>query len=163
MARRFTIGAAMSLAGACQTTPADKVDTATISGQEACVPGTPPSIDSMGVTEGQGTDDGPSILVQLQASDEDGDLHDYQLQIWFDDELDGAVDRTSYNRLTPGPVSLDVIECSAPAISSEVEIVLLGEGLLDFDTMYEFAAVITDASGLDSAPALSSGKTPREG
>ena len=163
MAMRFTIGAAMSLAGGCQTAPADKVDTGTSSGHEACVPGTPPSIDSMGVTQGQGTDDGPSILVQLQASDEDGDLHDYQVQIWFDDEVDGAVDRTSYNRMTPGPVSLDVLACGAPAISSEVEIVLLGEGVLNFDTVYEFAAVITDASGLDSAPALSSGKTPREG
>ena len=162
MARWFTIGAAMSLAGACQTTPADKVDTAVTSQHAACVPGTPPSIDAMGVLQGQGTDDGPSILIQLQASDEDGDLHDYQVDIWFDDELDEAVDRTSYNRITPGPVSLDVVACSAPTISSEVEIVLLGGGVLNFDTVYEFAAVVTDASGLESAPALSSGKTPRE-
>ena len=161
MVRRYTIAAALSLAGACRATPADKADTGETVATE-CVPDSAPTIDGISIGQNESEQGEPSLLVQIQASDADGDLNRYEVGLWFDDEVDGAVDRTSYNHIGPGPVDLGVPDCSAPAISSEVEIVLLGDGVLAFDTVYEFVAVITDAQGLDSAPALTSGKTPRE-
>lgn len=160
MDSRFTFAVALSLAGACRAAPEDKGDTGADSGSVSCVPGTAPEIDGFSIDEGTSTAEGPSLLVELTASDSDGDLHSYQVDLWFDEQVDGSVDEGSDNHITPGPVALDVAACAAPAIASEVNIVLLGEDVLAYDTLYEFAAVVTDAAGLSSAPAITTAQTP---
>ncbi len=103
MGKWFTYVAALSLVGACRPAPADKVDT----GKEHelplgdCTAGTPPEIDGIVIEEGDGTAEGPSLLVALTASDEDADLHSYQIELWFDDEIDGFVDQGTQNHIAP--------------------------------------------------------------
>jgi hypothetical protein len=163
MAKRFTFAAALSLAGACSSTAGTKADSWQDSGVAVCTPGTRPEIDGLSIEEGEGTPDGPSMLVKITGSDADGDLHRYEIDLWFDGTLDGSVETGTENHIAPGPVSLDVVACGASAISSEIEIILLGGDVLAFDTLYEFAVVLRDAEGLSSAPAITTAQTPSEG
>jgi hypothetical protein len=162
MARRFTFAAALGLAGACSSTSEKEADSGWESDLAECTPGTRPEIDGLSIEEGPGTSDGPSLLVKITGSDADGDLHSYEIDLWFDDTVDGSVEVWTDNRIAPGPVNLDVVECGASAITSEIEIILLGGDVLAFDSLYEFAAVLRDAEGLSSAPAITTAQTPSE-
>ncbi len=159
MAWRFISLAAVVLAGACQAAPESKEDTGSSAPAE-CTPGSRPRITDFSVERGVAVAEGPTLLVELSATDADGDLWTYQVDLWFDGVVDGAVDRGEDNHIAPALVTLDAGPCGAPDITSEIEIVLLGDEVLDYDTLYEFMAVLTDDAGLESPPAVTTVRTP---
>ena len=162
MAWRSTSLVAVALMGACRSAPGPKDDTGG-GGAETpseCTHAAPPEIEDLSVEEGEPTADGPTLLVRLSGTDADGDLQEYEVDLWFDEVVNGAVEQGEANHIAPGPVSLEAGPCGAPEISSEIEIVLLGDDVLAYDTPMEFAAVLTDGAGLSSDPAITTAQTP---
>ena len=161
MTWRYTSLVAVALLGACGPTPDSKEDSGMVAVEE-CTTGTPPEITEFTIEDGERTDEGPSLFVELSATDVDGDLTSYQITLWFDSTVDGSVVQGDDNRIDVSPVSLTDAPCAAPEIRSEINIVLLGDDVLAYDSLYEFAGVIVDDSGTESAPAITTAKTPTE-
>jgi hypothetical protein len=159
MGRWFIFSGTLGLVGACAAAPEKDGDTGSVSVATDCVPETAPQIDGLSIEAVEG--DPPSLWVELSASDEDGDLSPFEVHLWFDQVVDGDVEQGEDNLISPGPVQLDVADCGATAITSEIEIVMLGEDVLEYQTLYEFAVVITDGAGLASPVAITTAQTPQ--
>lgn len=99
----------------------------------------------------------PSAEVSLDVTDNDGDIHQYIIDIWFDDVVDGAVDTTGGFQLLGSKG--EACEVTADLFSN---LLAVGTGPLPYNTELEFAAQITDAEGLTSNIAIGSGFTPNE-
>jgi len=161
MAWRWLIPASMALLGACRSAPDPKGDSGTDTPASPCQPGTAPEITDFAVNQGDPVAKGPTLLVTLNATDLDGDLQEYSVELWFDQTIDDKVAQAPEQHIEASPVHLNVIACGAPSISYEMQITLLGNQVLAFDTLYEFAAVLTDAAGLASTPVLTTAQTPK--
>jgi len=99
----------------------------------------------------------PSVEVTLDVTDVDGDLHQYIIDIWFDDVVDGSVDTSSGGFQLLGSSRGDPCQVTAESFGN---LLAVGTGPLPFNTEIEFAAQITDAEGLTSDIAVASGFTP---
>ena len=134
-------------------------------GTESC-DGTPPVVESIDC-ENTGIQDHfetgePTVTMALavELSDDDGDLHGYRVQIFLDDELDGAVDPVD----SPfGPVNktLNVEECAGFEASVDLNLYLTGFNP-EYDTTYEWGVVVTDSAGLESEMLVVQCTTPTE-
>jgi hypothetical protein len=91
----------------------------------------------------------PVVRIIAEFEDEDGDLHDYDFSLWWDDVVDGCVEPTGLPASdlssslsdTPCDMSCDVSEGGAG-----VRYCLDGEGI-PFATEVELGAVIFDVAG----------------
>jgi len=99
----------------------------------------------------------PAANVTLNVTDDDGDLHQYIIDIWFDEVVDGDVDTSSGGFELLGSKG-EPCEVSAESFGN---LLAVGTGPLPYDTEMEFAAQITDADGLVSNIAVASGFTPK--
>lgn len=100
----------------------------------------------------------PTLTVWASASDEDWDLNAYRMKIWYDADINGAVDNSQDTTLVQeGTVVPD--ECGAPTAQVGLRI-YLGGGALDYDSLYEWGATVTDANGYESELAITTGYTP---
>ncbi len=139
---------------------------------ESCS-GTAPVVEDLSVEEGdviKGTDgeaDQPSVLITVEFSDEDGDAHVVAVDFWFDDAVDDTVDTSGApDRSLPAGAMLDaadrpIEECAGDGGILGISLGVTGSDL-DYDTPYDFAAVVIDNAGLRSEPAFASGTTPSE-
>lgn len=132
-------------------------------GDTATCEGTAPVIEELVIGNGgiYEFDDGPAPTVSVMATitDEDADLNIVSLTVWYDEAVDGAVD-TSGEGLASSPYEMDEELCVTPEANYGLNIQVGGS--LDYDTLYEFAAVAKDGNGLSSAVAIASGYTPNE-
>ncbi len=127
---------------------------------EACG-NTPPVADSLTIGNGglhnfEG-EDHPTVELELHLTDEDGDIHQGTMEIWYDEVLDDSVD-------TSGEPATDRIY-SGLGDACEVTEATLGLAIrvgtvFDYNTPYEFAALFIDAEGEVSNTLVAAGSTP---
>ena len=100
----------------------------------------------------------PTVLIQVDARDNDGDLNFATLEMWWDREVDGSVD-TSRQALKKIFTS-DSEPCKKVYGSYEHHL-MVGMGL-DYHTTYDFAVRVGDYSGRLSQVEVESMTTPKE-
>lgn len=101
----------------------------------------------------------PTVALEVQTHDDDGNLNYVTLEFWWDATIDEAVD-TSAGAM----VSQTQTITSAPCLSTDQTpslLIQVGTGL-EYNTLYDFAARVTDAEGEVSNVVVASGSTPRE-
>ncbi len=99
-----------------------------------------------------------TMTIEVQISDDDGDLQSYQLDMWFDDDIDGSVD-TSGVQFDPQVGTLDAPECGAENAQISSTLYLTG-GTPSYNTSYEWAVQVTDAAGIPSEVEIKTCVTP---
>jgi hypothetical protein len=137
---------------------------------EPCL-GNAPVIEDFTAGEGDviagqdGEADQPSVLLVVEFSDEDGDAHVVAVDFWFDAEIDGTVDTSGTpDRQLPGSAMLDsadrpVEECAGHGGILGIQLGVTGSDL-DFETQYDFAAVVIDNADQASEPGFATTTTP---
>jgi len=104
-------------------------------------------------------EDTVTMAIWVSASDEDGDLHQYGLEIFFDEVVDDSVD-TSESQFSPLTGTLDSPECGATAANVGTTMYLTG-GTPAYNTVYEWGVIVTDAHGMTSELATVACVTPQ--
>lgn len=105
-------------------------------------------------------EDTVTMALLMDISDDDGDLHQYRMEIFLDEEIDGAV-TSSDSPFSPLTQTLNVEECAG--YEADIELTLFLEGLLPaYDTEYDFGIIVTDANGYESDMHVASCITPAE-
>lgn len=126
--------------------------------------GTNPVMDDFSITEGdiltnEDGDQQPSLRFVAEFSDEDWDLNEIILDIWFDDVVDGTVDTSGASDISSGLYEMESGACTVSGGSLTFDYGIVGDPL-DYETEYDFAAVVTDQNGLVSEPGFASATTP---
>lgn len=101
----------------------------------------------------------PTVSLEVPTTDEDGNLNYVTLEFWWDATIDDAVDTSASAQVTQTQTIT-----SAPCLSTEQTpslLIQVGTGL-QYNTLYDFAARVTDAEGEASNVVVASGSTPRE-
>lgn len=125
---------------------------------------TPPMLESItaefvGMYDRDGTMY-PGVQVSGEASDADGDLTDYELEVWYDTLQDGEVDYSG-----SGLSYADTLDNAVCGVTDAmVGLILIIDGnSLGFETLYEVGMVLYDAEGNasnDGEPVLVEMLTP---
>ena len=101
----------------------------------------------------------PTILIQAEAVDDDGDLQVATLELWWDDNPDGVIDTES------SPSAENIFSNNEdPCLTLDATLGLyiqVGRGMT-YGTEYDFAARVTDSTGLQSEVKTVTGFTPNE-
>lgn len=131
-------------------------------GEESCA-GTPPTIIYMAIENGglqnfEGAD-WPTIKLQVEARDDDGDLEFATVEMWWDDEVDATVD-TNSEPLTKKIFTSDSLPCRQN--DGNYGLYLQVGTALNYNTTYDFAVRVGDASALRSEFEIKSMTTPKE-
>jgi hypothetical protein len=116
------------------------------------------SAENGGLQDYEGTQ-WPTILLQAEAIDDDGDLQVATMELWWDDTPDGMVD-------TESTAAAENIFSNSedPCLTKEATLGLylqVGRGIT-YDTEYDFAARVTDSTGLQSEVKIVTAFTPKE-
>ena len=106
-------------------------------------------------------DDGVFWTVQIDADgeDTDGDLHNMRMTVWADDLVDGTVDTTGEGTVG-GFAQMRDVECTTYVGGYGLGLGVNG-AQFEYDTLYEFAAIVYDAFDTASEPVIASGYTPK--
>ncbi|MCB9759283.1 MAG: hypothetical protein H6739_05545 [Alphaproteobacteria bacterium] len=125
--------------------------------------GNDPVLTSITLTNGGAVqfDDGtfPTIQVNVEGEDADGNLDVITLEIWFDADVDEQVDTSGPDTVSQ-VITLSANDCVTTTGSASLR-VQVGSGL-SYNTLYDVAARITDAEGEVSNALVTTGSTPRE-
>ena len=166
MVARWALLAAMVGTVACRQSKDGDTGAPASDDQQPCE-GTAPRIHELVVRDGGLVEhDGdlvPSLLFVFDGRDDDGDLYRYTVDIWYDQQIDGAVDRGDNNYIGLDPVELGGTPCQVDRMSASVRIAILGDATLALDTNYEWAVMLTDGNGIASFPTIVVGRTPSAG
>lgn len=93
-------------------------------------------------------EDTVTMALLVDISDDDGDLHQYRMEIFLDEEIDGEV-AAADSPFGPVNQTLNVDECAG--YEADVELTLYLTGLNPaYDTEYDWGIILTDASGYES-------------
>ena len=158
----------LALLAACS---ADKADTGkppavdTLGGETAedCVGGTTPTISDLtlensGMAIYEDDDEYPTLTIWADVADDDQDLQNYAFDVYYDAVVDSSVEASSSKHFgTVG--TLSNTDCGAPSGTVGLKIFLAGGGV-EYNSLYEWGGTVTDATGLVSDMALTSGYTP---
>jgi hypothetical protein len=94
--------------------------------------------------EGSQTTQWPSILIEVSATDLDGDLTTNILDVWYDLDADGVITSGSTQIINrPGTVFGEDCEVEATVLSSIIAVT----GNPPMDSLVEFGAMVTDRNG----------------
>jgi hypothetical protein len=134
-------------------------------GGSACS-GSAPQLQSFTISEGTGSDDDgndiPIILLTVEATDDDGDLHVVSIRAWWDDLVDENVDTSAE---APSQVDdyavTDAVPCETDDLTMTLALDFLSYGL-DAGGTYEFAMQLIDANDQASNIMVSSAVMPTE-
>jgi hypothetical protein len=103
-------------------------------------------------------EDTVTMALLVDMSDEDGDLHQYRMEIFIDEEIDGVV-ASADSPFGPVNRTLNVDECAG--YEADVELTLYLTGLNPaYDTEYDWGIILTDAAGYESDMFVTSCITP---
>lgn len=103
----------------------------------------------------------PSILIQTQVSDSDGDLTYYTKQLWWDTTIDGVVDPSG----SPLESQKTLSETPCSTSQADLGLILCITGAPPYSTEVEFGVVVFDADGNPSnngVPTVATFTTPDE-
>ncbi len=134
----------------------DGTNTETCGGTEPVADDLTISNGGLGNFEGE---DAPTIRLSLHLTDEDGDIHQGTMEVWYDETLDDQVD-TSGDPDTERLYSNIGDACFTDAATLNLSI-RVGT-VFDYNTPYEFGVLFVDADGLPSNVLVASGVTPKE-
>ena len=101
----------------------------------------------------------PTVGIDMALSDDDGDLDYLVMYFWFDDVVDGVVDRSGT------PMSKDWDNGATACMKYTADYTMLAEvsgGTFAYNTRYEFAVVGEDHHQVQSTPFITDGVTPQE-
>lgn len=127
--------------------------------------GNDPVLNAVTVTNGGVRDfDGtpyPTVLVEFDATDDDGNLNTVVMDIWVDQVIDGSVDTSGASDVNT-VATLTEEDCSVTATggASTVGVNIQVGGGLEYGTEYDWAGQITDANGEVSNVAFTTAWTP---
>lgn len=131
-------------------------------GEESCA-GTAPVIIYMAIENGGLKDfegaQWPTIKLQVEARDDDGDLEFATVEMWWDAEVNASVD-TSADPLTQKIFTSDSLPCRQN--DGNYGLFLQVGTALNYNTTYDFAVRVGDASGMRSDFKIKSMVTPKE-
>jgi hypothetical protein len=133
------------------------------SGEAACT-GTPPVLEEVVIQDGGQiqAEDGTmydSLLIAGRATDVDRDLHIVDLDIWYDDLVDGSVDTGGAALSADAYRMIDLEPCEAPSAQYGYKLPVDGN-TLSSGVSYEFALIFYDSIGLASEMKIGSGTAP---
>ncbi len=125
--------------------------------------GTPPVAETLNIGNGglrnfEG-EEAPTVELELWLTDEDGDIHQGTMEIWYDQSLDDSVDTSSdpdADRIYSG------IGDACLVAQATLNLAIRVGTAFDYNTPYEFAALFVDADGDASNVLVASGVTPKE-
>ncbi len=102
----------------------------------------------------------PTIGIEMDVSDDDGDLDILGMYVWFDESVDGTVD-TSGEPPFSAPYYLfeDAVECAKFTAGLTLKPAVTGTTLA-YSTRYEFAVQAEDHHAVRSASYILDGVTP---
>lgn len=101
----------------------------------------------------------PAILITASITDEDGDLDYYEMQVFYDDEVDDSID-TSEDAAEVGGIPDGAEECEVDAL--EAGMVLAVNGNPPYETRLEFGVRVSDYNGDTSDLYITTFRTPDE-
>ncbi len=101
----------------------------------------------------------PTMIFEITAEDDDGDLHFMSYELWFDCELDGVVDTTTAASVS-GQSTISSTRCGSYSVVLDLS--LSSQGNPPYDTWCDFALRVGDEAGLLSEVALVQGAMPKE-
>ncbi|MFH1466743.1 MAG: hypothetical protein ABIO70_20325 [Pseudomonadota bacterium] len=101
----------------------------------------------------------PTLIFDLSATDADGDLNYVTYELWWDEEVDGAVD-TSGNAQLTGHATVDTARCGTESMSLALS--LSSQGNPAYNVWYDFALRVGDEAGLTSNVLVTPGAMPKE-
>lgn len=125
-----------------------------------------PVLTSVTINNGglQTFDDGehPTVGIEMQVEDDDGDLDVLSMYVWFDAVVDGTVDVSGEAPLAVEAWLFDgVDECTKFTAGLTLKPEVSG-GMFEYNARYEFAVVAKDHHQVASAPMVADGVTPQE-
>lgn len=104
--------------------------------------------------------DWPTVAIEMDVSDSDGDLDILGMYIWFDDTVDGTVDRSGDAAFeAPAYLFEDAVECQKFTAGLNMKPAITGQNLA-YSTRYEFAIEAEDRHAVRSLPYITDGVTP---
>ena len=101
----------------------------------------------------------PLLGLDFTATDADGALGEVVYRLWFDDHVDGFVD-TSGDPFHAIGKTLSLQSCVTT--EAQVHVTVTASGQLAPNTWYDFAVTVEDRDQHVSAPAYTSGGTPKD-
>jgi len=127
--------------------------------------GTPPVVTSVqceaaGLLEYEPGSSLPTLLFSIEVTDEDRDLENMSVELYFDDEVNGTVSTTE-SPYTPSIVTIDSTECVTPASGVNLTVFVSGVDPR-FNTLYEWSIVVRDANDTAAEPFIIECITPFE-
>ena len=127
--------------------------------------GVAPEISSLNMSDGDFQVYGdsevsyPTVVLSAEVTDEDGDLDAFVMNFWWDTEIDGVVDSSGAPNST-APGSSSALPCEGYELTLNGYL-YVGTSL-EPNTTYDVAVTVTDAGGIESDPAVTTGTTPKE-
>ncbi len=103
--------------------------------------------------------DAPALLVAATGEDDDADLHEMNLIVWWDDVVDGEVD-TSGAGTEAGVRTMNDDEVCTTGEATYGIIFQVDGNRFAYTTAYEFVGEVYDAAGMVSNRLVASGTTP---
>lgn len=105
----------------------------------------------------------PTIQLQVEASDDDGNLNQLVLEMWWEADGDGSVDTSGSpdNDFPTTLVSDAACEVFEATGNGKIALNLQVGGSIETNTLYDFAVRIVDASGEVSEVVTTTGVTPK--
>ena len=169
MMTRLTLLTTLVLAAACgKDEPAEETDPPDLNNTDdtaSTCAGTPPIVaavecENTGVKDHYETGE-PTVTMGLwvDVTDEDGDLTQYEMLIYFDSTIDGVVDPATATAFNPLTDSVNGNECEVTSARLGINMYLQG-GEPFFDTEYEWGVVVRDANGVASELGMTTCYTP---
>lgn len=129
--------------------------------------GVPPEIltftaEPDGLWQGeQGTDPQPAVQISVTAIDEDKDLSEVRLELWFDDYVDGVVDTGDAPWLDRW-ITISTSPCFTPTATLDIHAGAKTGTDLEPNTWYDWAMRVSDAAELSSEILFTIAGTPKE-
>ena len=120
------------------------------------------SLANGGLVDFDGTDF-PTIQLQVEATDDDGNLNQVVLEMWWEADGDGEIDTSGspdndYPTTLSSDGACEVFEASG---NGKIALNMQVGSAIEANTAYDFAVRIEDASGELSEVMVASGVTPK--
>ena len=109
----------------------------------------------------EGAEQLPTVELQLMVIDEDKDLSEVRLELWFDDWVDGVVD-TGDRAWLDRYITISSERCLTSSANLIVHAGAKSGTDLEPNTWYDWAARVSDDAGLQSDIATTVAGTPKE-
>jgi hypothetical protein len=103
----------------------------------------------------------PSILLSVDATDDDGDLDRMAADFWWDTEIDGFASAESSPDADGEPIVVRDLPCGVGSAGYMLRLPIQSGSYLEPDTDYDVAVIVSDAHAEPSEKFTITGHTPQ--